>query len=102
MKSGKNLMNYPFNYIEFSRNDGKLTGISITKSKYYILVDQTENVYYLIETKKLKELCDKNNKIFKSQFNFSFLISKAIFIKNSIKLYYHYYQYLFLFYFLIE
>ena len=63
---------------------GVASGISISKANYYIITDTVN--YYLIETIKLKELCQKYNNIRKTRDNLTsgYLLKKNIIIENSI------------------
>jgi hypothetical protein len=62
---------------------GVASGISITKSNYYIITDT--NKYYLIDTNKLKELCQNANvKFTKDNLTRGYLLKKESIIQNSI------------------
>ena len=69
-------------FIEYMGYD-KLIGISITQSNYYIITDG-EN-YYLIETDKLKELCNIHGtfKTTKNKTTQGYIIKKDIVISYS-------------------
>ena len=73
-------------FIEFF-GYGKPSGISITKSNFYIISDTIH--FYLIETNKLKEIIKNNTfKIISTKDNLThgYLIMKNIIINNSIKI----------------
>ena len=61
----------------------KPSGISVTQANYYIITD-AEN-YYLIETEKLKELCNIHGTFKKTRNNtiIGYVINKNIVISNS-------------------
>ena len=63
---------------------GMPSGISISKANYYVITDTIN--YYLIETKRLKELCQKYNNIKKTRDNLTsgYLLKKQVIIENSI------------------
>jgi hypothetical protein len=63
---------------------GVPSGISVTTANYYIITDTID--YYLIETKILKELCQKYNNIKKTNDNLTsgYLLKKNIIVENSI------------------
>jgi hypothetical protein len=73
-------------FIEFFAY-GKLSGISVTKSNFYIFSDTIN--FYLIDTNKLKNLIEKNTfKIVytKDKLTKGYLINKFIIIKNSLSI----------------
>ena len=57
------------------------SGISTTESDYYILTNG--EVYYLIKTSKLLEICE-TSEIKKLKFSFCYMIPKALFIASSL------------------
>ena len=71
--------NFFIEYIGYN----KLSGISVTQANYYIITD-AEN-YYLIETLKLKELCNAHGKFktTKNKTTQGYIINKNIVISNS-------------------
>ena len=61
----------------------KLTGISVTQANYYIITDG--EIYYLIETDKLKELCNIHGKFIttRNKTTQGYIIDKNIVISYS-------------------
>ena len=55
-RSSRRTNNY---YIEYNNGFGKPTGINITKANYHIITDEID--FYLISTKKLKDIVAEGN-----------------------------------------
>ena len=81
------LQNYSTFFLEYKNHKNKPTGINITTSNYYILVDihptniTVKDIYYIVETKLLKQLINTNNFCIKMNYcknAFGYIIPKEL------------------------